>query len=330
MKKRKYFIFTSIIIFFFTLTIFTGCGAKKDEINDNNSSGESNVNTEENNETNNTTSKESIAMEAYQKYLDNKEYANEDFGGLNPEKYVFLDVTNDGIPELFITADDEYKNYSHYSLVLTFDGKNVIKVGIIHSTTGLMFKESEPTHIAFMEETPNSNIHAVKITEDYKLERIYDVKYTHNKYHVSDYEKNIDADYTVDEVSTYLHKYNGYYIEYTHNIDGTPIESKTTTSTTTSKNYIQVGDLNIKYGTYKGEAAVQGDTLVLKADGTATLNGEDYTYKVESHDFSQDSSSKTIESALVFTGADSFSLRATNGGKTLTAGSGIDYTYSGN
>ena len=320
MKKNILSVFTIALIITFTMILFTGCGARKDDINDNNSSSESNVNIEENNEVSNNTSKESIAMEVYQKYLDNKEYANEDFGGLNPEKYVFLDVTNDGVPELFITADDEYKNYSHYSLVLTFDGKNVIKVGIIHSTTGLMFKESEPTHIAFQEETPNSNIHAVKITEDYKFERIYDVKYTHNKYHVSDYEKNIDTDYTVDEVSTYLHKYNGCYIEYTYNIDGTPIESKTTTPATTSKDYIQVGDSNIKYGTYKGEAAVQGNTLVLKADGTATLNGKNYTYKVESHDFSQDSSAKVIKSALVFTGSDSFSLYATNGGKTLTAG----------
>ena len=46
-----------------------------------------------------------------------------------------------------------------------------------------------------------------------------------------------------------------------------------------------MGNVYVKYGTYKGDAASQGETLIIKQDGTATVNDNgkitSYTYKVE-------------------------------------------------
>ena len=93
---------------------------------------------------------------------------------------------------------------------------------------------------------------------------------------------------------------------------------------------LKVGSYTVKYGTYNGDAAVSGDILVINADGTATLNGESYSYSVGTNDFAQDSSSSAVESAINFTGPTSFSLYVEDGGNRLTSGSGIDYIYSGN
>ncbi len=91
---------------------------------------------------------------------------------------------------------------------------------------------------------------------------------------------------------------------------------------------IKVGSYNIKYGTYNGDAAATGETLVLKEDGTATLNGEKYTYKVGKYNFAQDSSSDAYEDCLILEGSYTYHYYVLNNGKTLSQGSGIDYNYS--
>ena len=104
--------------------------------------------------------------------------------------------------------------------------------------------------------------------------------------------------------------------------------SNTNTSSNATSSGIKVGSYTIKYGTYKGDAAVSGDTLVLKSDGTATLNGEKFTYKVGKHDFAQDSSSSAVEDCLILEGSYTNYYYVTNNGKTLSQGSGMDYIYS--
>lgn len=93
---------------------------------------------------------------------------------------------------------------------------------------------------------------------------------------------------------------------------------------------IKVGNYTIKYGTYNGDAAVMGETLVIKSDGTATLNGEKFTYKVGKHDFAQDSSSSAVEDCLILEGNYTNYYYVTNNGNILSQGSGMDYIYSGN
>ena len=106
--------------------------------------------------------------------------------------------------------------------------------------------------------------------------------------------------------------------------------SSSGSSVSTTTEGIKIGNTLVKYGTYNGDAAVMGDVLVLKSDGTATLNGTSYTYKVEKSTFSQDSSGGSSENALVFSGSNPFTLYVDDNGKRLTQGSGFDYIYSGN
>ena len=54
---------------------------------------------------------------------------------------------------------------------------------------------------------------------------------------------------------------------------------------------IKLGNYTIKYGTYIGEAASEGYTLVLNKDGLCTYNGKSCTYTIGTHDFAQDSPS---------------------------------------
>ena len=62
---------------------------------------------------------------------------------------------------------------------------------------------------------------------------------------------------------------------------------------------IKVGNYTLKYGTYKGKDATEGDTLVLKQNGQCTYNGSSCTYSVAKHDFAQDESSHSVKDSLV-------------------------------
>lgn len=108
----------------------------------------------------------------------------------------------------------------------------------------------------------------------------------------------------------------------------------TSTSNSASDNAtgegIEVGGTLVKFGTYNGDAAVVGDTLVIKSDGTATLNGVVYSYNVASRTFSQDSSQEDTRNAIVLNGSNKIELFVEDGGSRLTQGSGMDYIYSEN
>lgn len=244
------------------------------------------------------------AEEIYQKYLDSKDYEEEDFGGLSPIKYTFLDVTEDDIPELFITADDKAENNSHYTLVLTIENESVKKVGMIHSTTGILYTPSYSTHIAYLQNSTNSNIYVVKIDDNNEFKKLYDVYFTNNHYHLTDYEQNIDKDCTTDEASNILDRYLGWYLKYDYNIDGTPKDNSAINNT----NYLKIGNYTTQYGTYIGKEGSTGEKLTIKSDGTAILyanfgNNEterEYTYKIEEFDFAQDVSQSHIQKAIVF------------------------------
>ena len=106
--------------------------------------------------------------------------------------------------------------------------------------------------------------------------------------------------------------------------------NNSSSSVSTTAEGIKIGNTLVKYGTYNGDAAVMGDVLILKSDGTATLNGTSYTYKVEKSTFAQDSSGGSSKDALVFSGSNPFTLYIDDNGKRLTQGSGFDYIYSGN
>lgn len=124
--------------------------------------------------------------------------------------------------------------------------------------------------------------------------------------------------------------------------DTTSATNTTNNSTTTSKSIapngdpnitsqgIKLGNIFIKYGTYNGDAAVMGNTLIINSDATATLNGEKYNYSIGRKNISQDSSSSNMVDAIFFNGTNNFSLYAEDNGKRLTQGSGFDYIYSEN
>ena len=117
--------------------------------------------------------------------------------------------------------------------------------------------------------------------------------------------------------------------------DGEVTSASTSTESVSNSNSsegIKVGTVMVKFGTYNGDAAVAGDILKLNSDGTATLNGERYTYKVENSTFAQDISNQETKQALVFKGNNSstFTLYVEDNGNTLTQGSGMDYIYSEN
>lgn len=74
----------------------------------------------------------------------------------------------------------------------------------------------------------------------------------------------------------------------------------TTEPTKETLNELKVGKNTIKYGTYKGIDAAEGDTLVLKTDGTARINGKNCKFVIGKYNFAQDISSDGTEDAIIF------------------------------
>ena len=110
--------------------------------------------------------------------------------------------------------------------------------------------------------------------------------------------------------------------------------SSNTDSSNSNSNGIPIDGMTIKYGTYKGINAVEGDTLVINKDGTAVYNNDKKTtYYAGTYDFGQDSSSSDLTMAIIFDDT-SFgwcgALYPTDNGNTLSCGSGFDYNYIGN
>lgn len=93
--------------------------------------------------------------------------------------------------------------------------------------------------------------------------------------------------------------------------------NKANTSNNQTTDELKIGDKAIKYGTYTGIDGATGDILVINKDNTATLNGTNYTYKVEKYNFAQDSSSDSYKDAIIFltnTGDTSFALYVSDNG----------------
>ena len=73
-----------------------------------------------------------------------------------------------------------------------------------------------------------------------------------------------------------------------------------TSSDNTEISGIKLGSYTINYGTYVGEAASSGITLVLNKDGSCTYDGNSCTYSVGTHDFAQDESTRgNIKTCLI-------------------------------
>lgn len=73
-----------------------------------------------------------------------------------------------------------------------------------------------------------------------------------------------------------------------------------TSSDNTEISGIKLGSYTINYGTYVGEAASSGITLVLNKDGSCTYDGNSCTYSVGTHDFAQDESTRgSIKTCLI-------------------------------
>lgn len=73
-----------------------------------------------------------------------------------------------------------------------------------------------------------------------------------------------------------------------------------TSSDNTEVSGIKLGSYTINYGTYVGEAASSGITLVLNKDGSCTYDGNPCTYSVGTHDFAQDESTRgSIKTCLI-------------------------------
>lgn len=82
------------------------------------------------------------------------------------------------------------------------------------------------------------------------------------------------------------------------------LQETTTNTSEGTTNELKIGNKTIKYGTYTGIDAATGDTLVINADNTATLNGTSYTYTVGEHNFAQDTSSDSYKDGIIFQNGD--------------------------
>lgn len=97
-----------------------------------------------------------------------------------------------------------------------------------------------------------------------------------------------------------------------------------------ASNEIKVGNYGIKFGTYNGQDAVEGETLILSKDGVCTFNGVACTYKVGTHDFAQDLSSEgSIKPCLIIEADYTYYYHPIDVG-TLSDGDISQFVYSGN
>lgn len=92
---------------------------------------------------------------------------------------------------------------------------------------------------------------------------------------------------------------------------------------------IKLGDYTIKYGTYIGEAASEGYTLVLNKDGSCTYNGSACTYTIGTHDFSQDISTKGSYKTCLIISHDYTDYLFAYNSSTIGDGDINSYTYRG-
>ena len=92
---------------------------------------------------------------------------------------------------------------------------------------------------------------------------------------------------------------------------------------------IKLGNYTIKYGTYIGEAASEGYTLVLNKDGSCTYNGSACTYTIGTHDFAQDISTKGSYKTCLIISYDYTDFLFAYNNTTIGDGDLNLFTYSG-
>lgn len=103
-----------------------------------------------------------------------------------------------------------------------------------------------------------------------------------------------------------------------------------TISKSTSTSGITLGNYTIKYGKYEGEASVEGDTLVLKENGTGTYNGESCTWSKGTHNFAQDSSTRgDVKQCIILKTSDGNYYFYASSNSTLTDGDISIFNYVG-
>ena len=117
----------------------------------------------------------------------------------------------------------------------------------------------------------------------------------------------------------------------------TTIETNTTSSSNTVSNTISkststsgitLGNYTLKYGRYEGEASVEGDTLVLKENGTGTYNGKSCTWSKGTHDFAQDSSTRgDVKQCIILKTSDGNYYFYASSNSTLTDGDISIFNY---
>ena len=106
----------------------------------------------------------------------------------------------------------------------------------------------------------------------------------------------------------------------------------TTEDTSSNENAtsFKLGNNIVKYGTYKGDAAATGSTLILNSDNTAILDGKTYKFTIEKYNFAQDSSSDSYEDAIVLKNEDGSTYTAFYFTNNSLRDDPMVYVYSGN
>ena len=107
---------------------------------------------------------------------------------------------------------------------------------------------------------------------------------------------------------------------------------ETTEDTSSNENAtsFKLGNNTVKYGTYKGDAAATGSTLILNSDNTAILDGKTYKFTIEKYNFAQDSSSDNYEDAIVLKNDDGSTYTALYFSNDSLRDDPMVYVYSGN
>lgn len=105
-----------------------------------------------------------------------------------------------------------------------------------------------------------------------------------------------------------------------------------------AKKGLNLDGVTVKYGTYTGIDGAMGQTLVINSNQTATLSGanfgngktsENYTFKIEKHDFAQDISSSHVKTAIVFYNNGSVAFAVYPYNNLLSDGGISAYQYQG-
>lgn len=165
---------------------------------------------------------------------------------------------------------------------------------------------------------------------------------TQNEYEGDNPDKKIVEKLTIDDNQIILEETEGTQkvnvifsniedIENSSNSNISTSDNKITTNSENSNTYgkLKIGNKTIKYGTYTGIDAATGETLIIKNNNKAILNGITYKYEVGKYNFAQDSSKKSYKDAIILKNDDgsiAFSLYVADDGSLKS--DPIGYVYN--